>query len=91
MQTRYSIAEARNQLARLVHDAEKGASVELTRRGKPVAVLLSLDQYERAIQGKQSFWDALTAYRKQIDTKELALDASLQDARDDGPGRRFSW
>jgi antitoxin Phd len=91
MQTRYSIAEARNQLASLVHDVENGASVELTRRGKPVAVLLSLDQYERAVNGKPSFWEALTAYRNQVDVTELALGDSINDARDESQGRRFSW
>jgi antitoxin Phd len=91
MQTRYSIAEARNQLASLVHDVENGASVELTRRGKPVAVLLSLDQYERAVIGKPSFWEALAAYRNQVDVKEFALDDPIDDARDESQGRRFSW
>ena len=41
MSKSYSIAKARDQLAELVHRAEKGAAVELTRHGKPVAVILS--------------------------------------------------
>jgi prevent-host-death family protein len=43
MSKRYSIAEARNHLPAIVHDAERGKPIHLTRRGKPVAVLLSID------------------------------------------------
>jgi len=43
----HSIAEARNNLPSLVRAAESGKAVELTRRGKPVAVLIGRRQYER--------------------------------------------
>jgi hypothetical protein len=36
MTRRYSVAAARNQLARIIARAEDGGRVELTRRGKPV-------------------------------------------------------
>ena len=42
-----SIAEAREQLPTLVHQAELGAPTTLTRRGKPVAVLVSTSAYAR--------------------------------------------
>ena len=45
MPKRYSIAEARNHLPAIVHDAENGAPIELTRRGKPVAVLISASEW----------------------------------------------
>jgi prevent-host-death family protein len=35
----YSIAEARHNLAAIVHEAERQSPVALTRRGEPVAVL----------------------------------------------------
>jgi prevent-host-death family protein len=41
MSKRYSIAEARNNLASIVHELEVIDNIELTRRGKSVAVLLS--------------------------------------------------
>ena len=47
MSKAYSIAEARNQLSRVVHEAESTGEVQLTRRGKPVAVVLSMDEYRR--------------------------------------------
>ena len=46
MQKQFSIAEAKNRLPTLVHYVEKGPSVKLTRWGKPVAVLLSIEEYE---------------------------------------------
>ena len=36
-----SIADARNRLPALVHQAEAGEAVTITRRGKPVAVVIS--------------------------------------------------
>ncbi|MFH2074834.1 MAG: type II toxin-antitoxin system Phd/YefM family antitoxin [Pseudomonadota bacterium] len=35
--------EARNQLAAIVHEAEDGATLGLTRHGKPVAVLMGME------------------------------------------------
>jgi antitoxin Phd len=42
----YSIAEARHNLAAIVHEAERQSPVALTRRGEPVAVLLSIQEYQ---------------------------------------------
>jgi prevent-host-death family protein len=44
MPKRYSIAEARSNLPSIVGQAEAGREIELTRRGKPVAVLVSLQE-----------------------------------------------
>jgi prevent-host-death family protein len=74
MANRYSIAEARDRLARLVHDAEKGIAVELTRLGKRVAVLVSMKDYQRFLAGKPSFWEALEIFRSQVDLKELGVE-----------------
>jgi prevent-host-death family protein len=41
MTRQVSIAEAKNRLPAIVHQVEKGSGVQLTRYGKPVAVLLS--------------------------------------------------
>lgn len=42
-----SIAQARNTLTELVYQAEEGQPVRFTRRGRPVAVLISEVEYER--------------------------------------------
>ena len=58
-----SIAQARDALAGLVHDVESGAPVEITRRGKPVAVLVAYAEYQRLLGEGPSFWDAMLAFR----------------------------
>ena len=42
-----SIAEAKNHLPRLVQQVEAGEPVRITRRGLPVAVLISEAEYAR--------------------------------------------
>ena len=50
MQKEFSISQAKNNFSAMIHDAEDGSPVTLTRRGKPVAVLLSIREYERLNQ-----------------------------------------
>jgi prevent-host-death family protein len=60
----YSIAEARNRLPKLVHEAERGP-IRLTRRGRPVAVIVSLVEYKRLTEPVTTgLWDAIAAWRK---------------------------
>ena len=91
MTKRYSIAEARNNLPALVHDAEAGTPIELTRRGKRVAMLISASDYERLAKGGPSFWSALQAFRKEHDLSELDVDSIFEDVRDRSPGRGVKW
>lgn len=92
MTNRYSIAEARDQLASLIHDAEKGVPVELTRRGKPVAVLVSLHEYQRLLASKQGFWDSLSRFRQsKLFHHGQVTERDLADLRDSSPGREVGW
>ena len=59
----YSIAQAKNNLSGLVHEAEQGRPVQLTRRGKPVAVLISTQQFDR-----------LSKPRKKIEWRATVID-----------------
>lgn len=65
----HSIAEARNNLARLVHVAEDGEPVRLTRRGKPVAVILSVAEYERLRAAGDGLWDRLQRFRDAVEAE----------------------
>jgi prevent-host-death family protein len=91
-----SIAEAKNTLTRLIYEAERGEAVHITRRGKPVAVLLSEEEYVRLKSGgpKKDFWEAIDAWRAQarFDWPELTPEEvdSWRD-RSPSPGREFSW
>jgi prevent-host-death family protein len=92
MSKRYSIAEARHNLAAIVHEAERESPVELTRRGEPVAVLLSLQAYQRLLSKETHFWDAYTTFRSSIDLAQLNIEPSLfEGVRDRSPGREMDW
>ena len=77
MNDAYSIAAAKNNLSGLVHAAEGGRPVRLTRRGKPVAVLISTEQYERLSKPRKKIeWDAVV-----IDTKNFKFDRDEANER----------
>lgn len=88
MQDQFSIAEAKNRLPSIIHYVEKGPYIKLTRRGKPVAVLLSIKEYERLSQGYSGFWDALSGFRQDIKDEDIEIsDKDFEGLRDRGVGR----
>ncbi len=88
---RYSIAEARSRLPRIVDQAEAGVEVELTRRGQPVAVLVSCREIER-LRGKPlHFRDAYRKFLKTHSLQEVGVDDDFATAaRDRTAGRKVS-
>ncbi len=82
-----SIAEARDKLPALVHSVEEGPAVRLTRRGKPVAVLVSLEEYERHRPRRPDLWRAIQAFREGTDLRDLAVDEIFLGVRDPSHGR----
>lgn len=88
----YSIAEARNQFAAIVHDLKITHSIRVTRRGKPVAVLLAIDEYERLAASKTGFWESYQSFRNTVDLAGLDIDPAVFDGlRDSSPGREMTW
>jgi prevent-host-death family protein len=87
MPKQYSIAEARSSLPSLVHAVEAGPPVELTRRGRSVAVLLSATDFARLQPRRPDLWAAIETFRRETDLEELDVDAILEDVRDRSPGR----
>jgi len=63
---RYSISEARANFTCVVYEAESGTQVELTRRGKPVAVLVGVEDFERLSKGRPNFWEAYEKFRREF-------------------------
>ncbi|MBR6080482.1 MAG: type II toxin-antitoxin system Phd/YefM family antitoxin [Treponema sp.] len=61
---RATIYDARNNFSSLVKTAEEGEPVELTRHDKPVAVIISWEQYEKKIK-KKTFIERLEEIRKE--------------------------
>jgi len=91
-----SIREAKSRLTSLIHEAERGRAVRLTRRGKPVAVLVSDRQYERmkaASAPRRDFLRFLQGWRREMIAKGLPFlsESELADVRDRAPGREFSF
>jgi prevent-host-death family protein len=73
----FSISEAKDQLPRIVHEAEAGGAVALTRRGKPVAILLSKAEYDRLQRRKRRIdWGETL-----IDTRGFKFDRDEANAR----------
>jgi prevent-host-death family protein len=88
MQNQFSIAEAKNRLPSIIHYVEKGPYVKLTRRGKPVAVLLSIQEYERLSRKYSGFWSALSAFRQNIQDEGIEIsDMDFDGLRDTSAGR----
>ena len=89
---RYSIAEARHNLAAIVHNLEKKAVVELTRRGEPVAVLLSIREFRRLASAKTGFWNAYQAFRESVNLPQLDIQPGLfEGVREAAAGREMRW
>lgn len=84
----YSIAEARNDLPGLIHDVERGGPVRITRRGMPVAVILSVQEYERIAPTKPTFAEAYEAWKRGVGLDGIDVDPDHFAAlRDRSPGR----
>lgn len=93
MTNSYSIAEAKNRLPELVREVEQSGPIQLTRRGKLVAVLLATNEYERLQRGKIDFWEALLAFRKEhrLDEIDLDPDTIFADVRDRSAPTEPRW
>lgn len=86
---RYSVAEVRQDLARLIRSAEGGKAIEITRHGEPVAVLLSAAEYLALTRERPRFVEALASVRERLDVERLAIgDEEFEALRSEAPGRR---
>ena len=88
---RVSVAEAKNTLPALLHEAEE-APIEIMRRGKPVAVLLSRAGYDRLRGKSEGVWAALERLRERHDLDEIDARDAFEGVRDKTTeGRRVRW
>lgn len=85
---RVSVAEARNNLPALIHETET-EPIEIMRRGKPVAVLISSEDFGR-MPPRPNFYEALMAWRKKHASD--STDQAWLPKRDKSAGRKPpSW
>jgi prevent-host-death family protein len=91
MPKRYSIADARSNLPSIVDQAEAGQAIELTRRGIPVAVIVSLRELERLRGTRTQFSDTYRRFLESHSLREVGLDADFfEPTRDRERGRKVS-
>jgi prevent-host-death family protein len=88
----YSIAQARSSLPTIVDEAEAGVDVELTRRGKPVAAVISLEKLERLRGERPRFADAYRDFLTKYSLDEVGLDeAFVRSLREKDRGREVGF
>jgi prevent-host-death family protein len=88
MHRSYSIAAARSKLAEIIAEVEGGEDVEILRRGKKVAMLVSPARYARMAGERTAFGNAYDAFMAGRDPKTFGLDQDeIEAARDRAPGR----
>ena len=85
----YAIAEARANLPTVVDEVEAGAAVELTRRGKVVAVMISVAEYQRLRSKRSTFQEAYQQFLKKHSLAKLGLEPGFaRKLRDRSSGRK---
>ncbi len=77
----FSIAQAKAQFAHLVQQAEAGQAVRITRRGRPVAVVLSGAEYER-LSAAPATRDSLFDFTTRLRLEAMAAGQSLMGEAD---------
>jgi prevent-host-death family protein len=91
MSKRYSIAEARSNLPTIVDQAVAGQEIELTRRGKPVAVVVSLREFARRRNEGRGFSDGYKKFLQKYSLKEVGLEKDFfRSIREKRVGREVS-
>lgn len=71
--TDFSIAEAKSRFAQLVHQAEGGQPVRITRRGRAVAVLVSEAEFARLSAPREGLLAYTLALRDEARQAGIAL------------------
>ncbi len=90
MPLKYSIAEARSRLPAILDEAEAGLEVELTRRGQPVAVLVSCREFDRLRGKRRHFGDAYKRFLEKFSLDDIGLESGFIATRDKTAGRQVS-
>jgi prevent-host-death family protein len=89
MEPSYSIADARANLPTLIDQVEAGMAIELTRRGKGVAVMISVTEYQRLRSKRVTFQDSYQKFLKKHSLADVGLEADFaRKLRDRSPGRK---
>jgi prevent-host-death family protein len=85
-----TIADAKNNLPKLIHAAQAGEDIHLTRHGQPVAVIISEERYQQMLGTGKSVFHEMLKWREQFGGVDLT-DDEVTRWRNRSPGREFSW
>lgn len=89
MKTSYPVGSARANLPAILDDVQAGRAIQVTRHGKPVAVILSAAEYATLERRQSTFAEACAAFRQRFDVQSDGLDPDyFATLRDPGPGRK---
>ena len=89
MSKSYSVADARAHLPEILDDVEAGKDVQLTRRGRPVAMVLSPQRYEMLRSEQTNFGDAYRAFLGRHAPEDIGLEPGVfASLRAQNSGRR---
>jgi prevent-host-death family protein len=89
MKKHYSVAEARTKFPTLIREVEQGQSVEITRRGRPVAVVVSLAEFRRIESAGPTFIEAYESWRRRASPGDTAIERRfIRSLRDRSRGRK---
>ena len=87
---RRTIYDARNNFSALVKLAESGEPVELTRHDKPVAVIISWEDYEKQCKPKKSFVQKIMELREKYADEFADLTwKGLEIPKDEYPDEEY--
>ncbi len=88
MSRTYSLSEARANLSTIVDEVQVGDPIELTRRGEPIAIVVSLRDYRRLSDERPSCSDLYSRFRERFPLGENGIEDGYFDSlRDRSPGR----
>ena len=86
-----TMSEARASFAKVLTRAEQGEAVQVTRAGRPVAVILSVERYREVRRDVEPPSVAFRAFMKALDRRVSRGKDPWAKVRDRSIGRDFSW
>ena len=96
MTRRFPLPYAQDNLSEIVRQIEEGEPVELTEEGRPVAVLVSAEDFKRykrhtpdRPKARPDLWAAIEAWRAEQDFEKVNFDDVFDNVRDRSPGREI--
>ena len=90
-----SIQEIRSNFSQYIQRAQQGEVIVITKRGHQVAVLLSLEEYQRLISPKKNLFEAISQFRQDYPFddeghyEEPSIDSILAEVRTAETAREF--